>query len=81
MRAGENLNDIRKCSACHATAYRQVIQDVGTRSYFGIQGLDIEDPETSGGEMVNGYFVMAAYVCTACGHLDFYSSTSGKKKR
>jgi len=74
VRAGESVNEAKRCIACGQAAFRQVVEKVGSRTYFGVQALDIEDPSTSAGQMVNGYFVMTAYVCSRCGHVEFYSA-------
>ena len=81
MRAGEDITDARRCSACRGAAHRQIIESVGKKSFFGVQGLAIADPANGEGQVLNGYFMLAAYVCQSCGHVDFYSGSKGNLKR
>jgi hypothetical protein len=81
VRAGEDVSEARRCTACQGRANRRIIENVGKKSYFGLQGLAIADPANGEGEVLNGYFMLAAYVCTDCGHVDFYSGSSVNRKR
>ena len=74
MRSGEDLSQARPCTACRGASFRHVAESVGKKTYWGVQGLAVEDPKTNQGQIVNGFLVMAAYVCATCGHVDFYST-------
>lgn len=80
MRAGEDVTDSRRCSACHKEAHRQIIENIGKNSFFGLQGLAIADSANGQGEVLNGFITLAAYVCTVCGHVDFYSGSTASRK-
>jgi hypothetical protein len=56
------------------------MENVGKNSFFGLQGLIIGDPASGQGQVLNGYITLAAYVCTACGHVDFYSGRAVNHK-
>jgi hypothetical protein len=81
MRAGEDIRDSRRCTACGREAHRNIIEKVETRTYFGLRALDMDDPKTSKGKILNGFLVVTAYVCSTCGHIDLYSSRAGEKKQ
>lgn len=78
MQSGQDLREVKQCTACKSASFRQVIENVGKNSYFGVQGLSVEDPRTNQGEIVNGYLVLVAYICPTCGHVDLYSSLARK---
>lgn len=78
MRSRDDFLDSKKCSACKGEAFRHVIEDLGDRSYFALQGMEVVDPAEGQAQVMESYMVLSVYICTRCRHVDLYSTLSRK---
>ena len=65
-----NFNDKKLCSSCKSDSYRAEIKELGNKSMVAIPFIWVENERRA--QDLGGAFAYM-YVCSNCGHADFYS--------